>query len=35
MIGIMFTEGSLRESRGDMAGPWDCYRTVLHDFLLR
>jgi hypothetical protein len=29
MIGIMLTEGSLREERGDMAGAWDCYRAVL------
>jgi hypothetical protein len=29
MIGIMLTEGSLREQRGDMAGAWDCYRAVL------
>jgi hypothetical protein len=28
MIGIMITEGSLREERGDMAGAWDCYRAV-------
>jgi hypothetical protein len=29
MIGIMLTEGTLREERGDMAGAWDCYRAVL------
>ena len=29
MIGMMVTEGTLREERGDMAGAWDCYRAVL------
>ena len=29
MIGMMVTEGILREERGDMAGAWDCYRAVL------
>ncbi len=29
MIGIMLTEGGLREERGDMAGAWECYRAVL------
>jgi hypothetical protein len=29
MIGMMLTEGTLREERGDTAGAWDCYRAVL------
>ena len=29
LIGMMLTEGGLREERGDMAGAWDCYRAVL------
>lgn len=29
MIGILLTEGRLREDRGDMAGAWDCYRAAL------